>query len=369
MASPRYQPVGPIDSTNRFLLVAFMPGFQNVSIPYVATVEQNGTGVVFLPVASNTTTGLNRVLNNGNLIQFQITGTLSQALLTSNVNNRALLPVINRNTSEPTIVALQDPSTYINPYIELRSNYSPPPAPHLLLSGAAYTMIGSPSGGVPSVNLAVRYQPTTGGGAVNTITTQVYPIAVNYVASLGMEASMRTCSTPNNDPVRALQVFYCSWCGGNCVNYCSTNNIPGTAWTNLSDCNNGFNYVYCTNNVFCGQNGTQNCYAACSSTGQDCRYAAQTRKLVCVNSSVPLSPLTPASGGGTPTPPTPPGPAPGPRIIPWKPLINNTPWYSSWWFIISVIVIILLVLVLIYVYSQSRVRTEAISNNPELTTT
>lgn len=358
MASPRYQPVGPIDSSSPFLLIAFIPN-QGLSSPYVATIGQNGTDILFLPVGSNTAIGLNRVLNNGNLLQFRMTGSLERAVFSN--GTRSLLPIRNPgNSTVPIVASLQDPSNYAIPYIELRSPYSKPPSPNLLLSGASYTALASINSNPPSLNLGIRYQSATGGGVINSITAPLYPIAVNYVAANGAETSTRTCSAPNSDPLRALEVFWCSWCGANCLSYCSSQNVPSVTWTNQTDCSNGFNYVYCAQGFGCGQNQNGNCYAACTG-GQDCRFSVQNKKLVCAGPPpVPGLPvLIPPAGGGNN-----PGPSPIPKP---KPPINNVPWYESGWFILVVVVIIFLILLLIYVYTTHERTPSPIAPNPVVT--
>lgn len=329
MASPLYRPVGPIGSAESFLLIAIVEG-----IPLVATVQQNNN-IIFLPISTDGQ-NISPLLNAGNILQLNITGTLNQAKLIA--GNRQLLPVIN---SQPLTFALQDASSFSNPYLTLTTSYQDPPLPNILLSGAAYNFLGSPNDSSSrSVVLSIHYRDFT-HSEVLTTTTRLYPIMINYIAFSGT-----TCSGPNTNILNTLRVFYCSWCHGSCPTFCMQ--MPIKTWTNTTDCGNDFNYVYCSNvgqELFCGQNGAKNCFARCEN-GSSCQLSVETQTLVCAGGR-PITPIVPSN------PLTPVVPASGPSPIP-KPLKPVIPWYKTWWFILSAIVVLILVFALMYVFFFSR---------------
>jgi hypothetical protein len=341
MANPLYKPIGPIGTAQSFLLVAFPE-----EIPTVGVVQTNGT-IVFEPISPQGQT-INPVLNTNNILRLNIRGSLNEARLTSGTNE--LLPMINSN---PLTFRLQDPSGFSNPGLTLTTPYEQPPLPGILLSGAAYTFLGSKNDtGTRGTALSITYRNYNGDQ--KTIITRLFPIMINYIASQGT-GSNKTCSSPNTDIINTLRVLYCSWCSGSCPNFCLR--TPFSTWTNLNDCSNDYNYVYCSSvgkDTYCGENGAKNCFARCRNGG-NCQLSMETETLVCTTS--PLQPVVPVD------PLAPIEPAPGPKPI-GKLVKPDVPWYKTWWFIISVIVIIVLLMVLLYAYSRSSSRTIAASQNP-----
>jgi hypothetical protein len=327
MASPKYQPVGPIGQNDSFILMAIFEG-QAFVLSYQ---EQEVRFRPLNPSGCNT-----NVLNPNSIVQIKMQGTLEKASL---VTERGTLLGASRQ-SGPTI-APQDPSNYIYPYLTLKTSYQTPPSPNLLLSGAAYTLVGSVTGTTPNITLGYNFVSQTSTVPKYAV-VPVYPVPSTFYFSSSTDPSQRTCSVVT-DPVKAADVFRCSYMRLNnqdCVSYCQEANVPIVAWSNASDCSNSFGYRYCKTGEYC----SGNCYGICENQGT-CSYSVQNQRLFCTSDLEPISPPT-----GQPLVPV--VPTQGPKTAPWKVITPITPWYKTWWFFALVIVFIILFFYLVYLYTK-----------------
>lgn len=304
-----YQPVGPISSTDTFLLAAFIKTGSIVT-PYIAT--NNNNTITLIPILNSAALGLNStIIRNPNVVlQLKVQGSVDKALIT--IANNASLQIGDINGT----LGIQNTN---NNTLQLHNSYQGPPSPYILLSGGTYTFSNSTS------DLKVNYINTNGNPS--TITTVLYPIALTSYFSQG-SGSARVCVT-NTDIIKALQIFYCSWCrttSFSCEGFCISDGIPVQSWTTANDCSNNFSYTYCPTGTYCS--GT--CYAQCAN-GKNCALSVGKQQMICAGSStLPLAPLVPAQ-----------------NTIPLVPLL-----ITSWWlWVIVAIIIIILIIMLIYLYS------------------
>ena len=331
MASPRFQPVGPINQGTKVLLAAIIN-----DAPYIATYDSNLKDCIFrfMPSRNATVPGINPLVNEQSLLVLNYQGVLERGVFVDETRQLQLLPYFN---SGSPYLSLQFQGSA--PLPSLVSQYARPPAPAVLLSGASYEVRGAPDATRGESVIGVRYWNPTNGGVLFAA-ARVIPIYYKYIASSGSAGTL-TCSTANDSSLSAAQVFFCSWArltsNTREGTYCTAKNVPVVTWTTPGDCSSNFPYNYCPAGTTCG--GEAKCYAECANGG-DC--VVRSGKMVCTG--------TPSGGGGGGS--TQPLEPVAPRRI--EPLPKaDTPWYESTWFIIAVIAFIVSVVFVVYLYVKN----------------
>ena len=133
--------------------------------------------------------------------------------------------------------------------------------PPQLLTGIPYVLVG----GNNTLSYLFEDGSTTG------IIRQITPYFITTTAYFGCTStSVSQFSNINN----IIQLSYCS-IKPNLLPPSACAGLPPAAWTNPTDCMNGFIYTYCQPGVYC--NGK--CQSTCQQAGQTCAYTVQNRSV------------------------------------------------------------------------------------------
>jgi hypothetical protein len=339
MTTPiRYQPVGPITSGSEVVLAAVIN-----RVMYVATYDSTAVPVsgalvaenlVFYPfVVGGGTNTVNQIFSNN--------------LLTLSVNRGRDNFITMQGSSSSTATGLwfSIASTFVptNGNLFLRyilgreemlltpvTDYSEPPDPYVVFSGASYKFLGPRSQTVPG---SVVYRPATSPQNL-AVDTPIYIIPTVYHVHTTHNMSTAVCSSPIHDPITALKIFYCS----NCSDYSTgcggaiCTNIPKTGvWTRSEDCTRSINYDYCKKGETCGS-----CFGPCDLADSTCDYNTpggqasvngNTNPFRCTRDFIQLSPGT------------------------------DIPFYRQTWFIVLIVIIVVIALIIVFYMYLGRRRT------------
>lgn len=80
-----------------------------------------------------------------------------------------------------------------------------------------------------------------------------------------------------NDPLNSVLNWFCNI--DNSISLCQNASIIKSGWTNITDCNHGIFYNYCSLNQYCGDSG---CNGPCRNSYDDCIFLKVLNNFTCV---------------------------------------------------------------------------------------
>lgn len=324
MTTPvRYEPIGPVLSGDDVVLAIKVN-----STLYVATYDSTATqgenliieNVLFYPLYIGSPAKINPILTTSTLLILTVTGIPESMVMT--VKTPSIISGYTLNVAQLQRGTVNDPQfrlTLVNvpeTKIKLTSKYSNPPNGSSLFSTVDYRFFSM--GG--NVNAYALYRPPSNPTS-QAVNTSIFTISAAYHTSSNADMTVKTCSSGVEDPLGALQIFYCSSCRDyttGCGSLCT--NKPVKAWTRSNDCQRAIDYNYCLTNETCGS-----CLGACQDTTSDCLYNPPNSQNAKNGDTRPFR-CSKALGNLTPG--------------------KNIPWYQQMWFIAFIVILIVIAIII-----------------------
>lgn len=275
--------LGPILTNTSFFIVSIQNGKPNVLVSAPIT-----RGIQYYWESN-----INNLSSTIQPVVFSSQGTLDSLIITDITNNGG----IGFREDTITIGHSLSPST-LKMSQPLFNNWLPP---NIFLSSVNYTIFNS-SGGIGYIQISPITNPTEAPLTIPANNIIILPIIWYF-----------NCTSDGrydiiNQPSNSLINWFCLVDPN--ISQCSNITLAPGGWTNLSDCTNGVVYNYCAVNAICG---TNNCNGPCPSFYDNCEYSAG-------NYSCTFDPDN---------------------------LINGRTWYTSPYFIGSIVATIIIIIVLI----------------------
>lgn len=334
MTTPvRYQPIGPVRIGEDVVLAIKANG-----VLYVATYDSSATigtnsiveNVVFFPLYTGTPARINPIITNLTLLVFKVDGTPDSISMTVKTPSSIAGYSLTVDRLRPGTV--NDPLfrltlvEFSQSKMKLTSKYSNPPLGYSLFSSVDYKFF---SPGNLSSNAFPIYRPPSNPNS-QAINTSIFTIAAAYHEHTHENPTLTTCTSGAEDPLGALNFFYCSDRPNSGV--CQNANV--VAWTRISDCQRAIEYDYCLTGETCGVclgscgTGTNQCVYVAPNSQRDLAMNINNNKKIFVCTG-PDAPLTPAND-------------------------VDKPWYEQVWFVALIIIIVVIALLVMGYYVMKK---------------